>query len=223
MQVWVLIPAYNEGDSLATILEELKEKRLPVLVVDDGSTDNTSYIAWKKRVSLIRNRYNYGKGISLRRGIKYLLKNKEFDYLITMDGDGQHSPADIDKFLEEVKKGESFVVGNRMSNPEGMPAIRVFTNRIMSWLISKIAKQKIPDSQCGFRLIKREVLESIDIETDKYQIESEIIIKAAQKGFSIKSIPVKSIYYKSSRSKINPIVDTLRFIKFLFSLNNEKR
>lgn len=223
MKVWVLIPAYNEQDSLATILEKLKEKHLSVLVIDDGSTDNTSYIAQREKVSLIKNGYNYGKGVSLKRGIKYLLENKEFDYIITMDADRQHSPADIDKFLEEAKTGEDFVVGNRMGNPQGMPTIRILTNSIMSWLISKITKQRIPDSQCGFRLIKREVLEEINIETDKYQIESEILIKAARKGFSIKSIPIKSIYFKGSKSKIKPIADTLRFMKFLFRLNNEKR
>ena len=129
---------------------------------------------------------------------------------------------DLDKFLKAAENNDDFVVGNRMQNPEGMPKIRVFTNKLMSWLISKITKQKIPDSQCGFRLIKRKVLEKLNIETNKFQIESEIIIKAARLGILIKSIPIRSIYYEKALSKIHPLLDTLRFIKFLFRLYKKK-
>jgi hypothetical protein len=83
-------------------------------------------------------------------------------------------------------------------------------------------QQRIPDTQCGFRLIKKEVLENISIETDNYQIESEILIKAARAGVSIKSIPVQSIYFQGAKSKINPILDTFRFIRFLFTLGDGK-
>ncbi|MCD6229154.1 MAG: glycosyltransferase family 2 protein [Candidatus Omnitrophica bacterium] len=222
MKVWVLIPAYNEEDTLGQILEELKKKSLSVLVVDDGSWDNTSRVAEDKRVVVIRNKRNFGKGLSIKRGIRYLLDKEDFDYLITMDADNQHSPQDLEKFLEEAKKGETFIIGNRMDEPRGMPKIRVFTNKLMSWFISKMVKQKIPDTQCGFRLIKRDILEKINIETDKYQIESEILIKAAKRGVRIKSIPIKSIYFKNAKSKINPIMDTIRFLKFIFFLNEGK-
>ncbi len=222
MKVWVLIPAYNEEDTLGQILDELKKKYLSVLVVDDGSWDNTSRIAEDKGVLVIRNRRNFGKGLSVKRGIRYLLDKENFDYLITMDADNQHSPRDLEKFLKEAEKGETFVIGNRMNDPRGMPKIRIFTNKLMSWLISKMVRQRIPDTQCGFRLIKRDVLEKINIETDKYQIESEILIKAAKKGVNIKSIPIKSIYFKNAKSKINPIMDTVRFLKFIFFLNERK-
>jgi hypothetical protein len=134
-----------------------------------------------------------------------------------MDADGQHLPDDCDKFLNEAQNGECFVIGNRMQTPFGMPKIRIFTNRVMSWFISKIVGQKIPDTQCGFRLIRRDVLEGIKIETDKFEAESEILIRAAESGFVIKSIPIKSIYFKHKKSKINPFIDTIRFIKFIFS------
>lgn len=223
MKVWVLIPAYNEEKTLGEILEVLNEKGLFTLVVDDGSTDRTLEVAKEKNVVLIRNKRNSGKGVSLKNGIGYLLANKELEYIIIMDADSQHSPLDLDKFLEQAKNGESFVVGNRMKQPSGMPLIRIFTNRFMSWVISKIIKQEIPDTQCGFRLIKKTVLENITIETDKYQIESEILIKAANKGVRIKSIPVRSIYSKDMKSKINPVKDTLRFIRFILNLNYGKK
>lgn len=221
-KIWVVIPAYNEEETIGAVLDGLKKKEIPVLVIDDGSSDATAKVVQEKGVHLIRNRKNLGKGLALRKGIDYLFKNEDFDYIVTMDADKQHSPEDLDKFLKAAESDEDFVIGNRMENPEGMPKIRVFTNKLMSWLISKIAKQKIPDSQCGFRLIKRKVLEKLNIETTKFQIESEIIIKAARLGIPIKSIPIRSIYYKNALSKIHPLLDTLRFIKFLLQLYKNK-
>jgi len=218
MRVWIIIPAYNERFRLAGILDELKSKNFSILVVDDGSIDNTYEAAGKKADFVIRNEKNLGKGMSLKKGIDYLLKETDFDYLVTMDADGQHSPSDLNKFLRKARDGAYFIVGNRMSNPIGMPKLRIITNKFMSWLISRIARQRIPDTQCGFRLIKREVLEKINIETNNFEIESEILIKAARSGFPIKSIPIRSIYFKSLHSRINPFVDTIRFIKFILHL-----
>ena len=218
MKIWVIIPAFNEEETLAGLVQKVKAKGLSVLAIDDGSIDNTYNVARKWADVALHNIKNLGKGISLRRGISYLMQEEEFDYVIIMDGDGQHSPSDLDKFLEEAGKGTPFVVGNRMDNPLGMPKTRICVNRIMSWMVSKIARQKIPDTQCGFRMIKREVLEKIIIKTKKFEIESETLIKAARSGFVIKSIPIKSIYFKNLRSKIHPFVDTLRFIRFMFRL-----
>ncbi|UCD15505.1 MAG: glycosyltransferase family 2 protein [Candidatus Omnitrophota bacterium] len=234
MKVWVVIPAYNEGydtagglsasqRSLSALLSELKTRGLSTLVIDDGSSDNTFDIVKREAHIVIKNRANLGKGMALKKAVAYLLQNESFDYIITMDADGQHCPSDLDSFLNEAEKGASFVVGDRMGNPGGMPALRVITNKAMSWFISRIAKQKIPDTQCGFRLIKRDVLEGIRIRTNKFEIESEILIKAARRGFFIKSIPVKSIYFKNQRSKISPFVDTIRFVRFILELDREER
>jgi glycosyltransferase involved in cell wall biosynthesis len=222
MKIWVVIPAYNEEEALAGLIQKVKQRGLSVLAIDDGSIDNTYVVAKKCADVVLHNIKNLGKGISLRRAVSYLLKENEFDYIITMDGDGQHSADDLDKFLQEAQKGAHFVVGNRMGNPIGMPRTRIITNRFMSWLISRISNQYIPDTQCGFRMIQRSVLEKIVIETKKFEIESEILIKAARCGFPIVSVPIKSIYSKNVRSKIRPLADTIRFIKFISRLNHER-
>ncbi|MFA7677109.1 MAG: glycosyltransferase family 2 protein [Candidatus Omnitrophota bacterium] len=222
MKIWVIIPAYNESHALEMVLDELKQDGLSVLVVDDGSTDNTFQIAKEKADYAIKNEKNLGKGMSLKKAIQYLMENTAFDYVFTMDADGQHSPFDVKQFLFQARQGESFVVGNRMGNPLGMPKLRVFINNLMSWVISHQARQKIPDTQCGFRLIKRNVLERIQINANKFEIESEIIIKASRLGIKIKSIPVKSIYFKNRESKIRPFVDTVRFVRFMLRLRNER-
>jgi len=222
MNVWVVVPAYNEEKNLKMLLEQLTKKPLSILVVDDGSKDETFKIAKANSTHVLRNDKNLGKGFSLKRGIKFLFENKDFDYIITMDADNQHSPSDIDSFLKEAVNGEAFVIGNRMNKPLNMPQIRVLTNKFMSWLISKIIKRHVPDTQCGFRLIRKDVLKKIYIETHKFEIESEILIKAAKSNFPIKSIPIKSIYLKNQVSKIHPFLDTIRFIRFILKLKDDR-
>lgn len=218
MKVWALIPAYNEEGKLERLLLELRRRGLSVLIVDDGSTDQTYDIAKEGADIVLKNEKNLGKGRSLRKGILYLLKNIQFDYVIIMDGDNQHSPFDIETFLAGAARNEPFLIGNRMDDPGQMPCIRRLTNRIMSWLISKIAGQYIPDTQCGFRLIRRDVLEVINIRANKFEIDSEIVIKASRHHFPITSVPIKSIYFKNHTSRINPFVDTLRFIRFVMKI-----
>jgi glycosyltransferase involved in cell wall biosynthesis len=220
MKIWVVIPAYNEERYLRPLLLELKQKGFQTLVIDDGSRDSTYQVAKLAADLVIRNERNLGKGLSLQKAITRLLRKNTFDYIVTMDADGQHSVADIPKFINEAKNGEKFIVGNRMHKPLKMPAIRIFTNKLMSFLISKIVRQEISDTQCGFRLIKREVLEKIKVQTNKFEVESEILIKAAKTGFRIKSVDIESIYFKNRRSKIHPFVDTIRFLRFILNLKN---
>ncbi len=217
MKTCVIIPTYNESNVIADLIRQLHQQNIDIVVIDDGSRDNTAAIAEAQGVVVIRNLYNLGKGASLIRGFNYIL-DKGFDAVITMDGDGQHRPEEIPNFLSRAESSASgIIIGNRMSDTKNMPALRFATNKFMSWLISKIAKQKIPDTQCGFRLIKKEVLEKLNLTTANYDTESEVLIRAARLGFKIDSLPVKTVY-SNERSRINPFVDTLRFIRLIFRI-----
>lgn len=214
MKTCVIIPTYNEAGTIGDIVRKVRFQGLEVLVIDDGSSDTTGTIARAQGAVVLRNDRNQGKGCSLIRGFAYALEN-HFDAAITMDGDGQHDPEDISRFIRAASTSASgLFIGNRMLQIANMPLIRVWTNKYMSWMISGIAKQDIPDTQCGFRLIKREVLQRVNLICDKYEIESEIIIKTSRLGARIESVPVKTIY-NSEKSRINPVVDTLRFIRFV--------
>ncbi len=211
----MLIPSYNEAKTIGHLVRELKKRGLDVLVVDDGSKDNTGRIAQEEGAVVITHNENMGKGLALREGFKVILNNG-YDAVLTMDGDGQHNPEAIPHFLEHLAKTKSqLIVGNRMLKSKGMPLIRWLTNKFMSFVISSICGQKIPDSQCGYRLIKGEVLEKIKLSTSKYEIESEILIEASRFKFIVDSIPIMTIY-KGEASQIDPIIDTLRFIRFIF-------
>ena len=140
-----------------------------------------------------------------------------------MDSFGQHDPGELDVFLDEISKEKSdFIVGDRMQCPKSMPFVRKMTNRFMSWIISSLAGQKIPDSQCGYRAIRREALKCLELETDRFEIESEMLLEAARTGVRIGSVPIRCVY-QGEKSRINPMTDTVRFFKFLFSYLGRRR
>lgn len=214
MKICALIPTYNESNAIGAVVRQVRFHGLDVVVVDDGSSDNTAEIAENVGASVLRFEKNEGKGASLKKGFLHLL-DKDYEAILTMDGDGQHSPEDIPKFIEAARNSNAaMVIGNRMSSRKEMPAVRWLTNRFTSFLISIICKQHIPDSQCGFRLIRKCLLQELKPSSDNYEIESEIIIQAHQKGFKIQSIPIRTIYARET-SQINPLVDSFRFFRFI--------
>lgn len=214
MRVCVVIPTYNEAAAIGEIIQEIRCQERDVIVIDDGSTDNTAQISRYCGAAVLKNSKNQGKGFSLIRGLKYAADNN-FDAAIIMDGDGQHYPTNISNFIQKALSSQAgIIIGNRMHNPCTMPVMRILTNKFMSWLISRLIKQSIPDTQCGFRLIKKELLEKLKFTTRRFETESEILIQASQLGYKIESIPIESIY-KREKSQINPLLDTIRFIFFL--------
>lgn len=214
MRICVILPTYNEAKEISRLAREIRRQNLDALVIDDGSSDNTSRLAMDSGATVLRNLRNEGKGASLIKGFDYALSHG-YDAVITMDGDGQHLTQDLPVFIQAALAPHSqIIVGNRMQMTTAMPRVRVLTNKFMSWLISVLTKQNIPDTQCGFRLIKKEALQKISLTTNKYETESEILIQGARLGFKIVSVPVKTVYL-NEKSHIHPFKDTLRFIRFV--------
>ena len=215
MKTAVLIPAYNEEKGIVQLIEEIIKFVPDVILVDDGSVDATADAVAGTGAFLLKRPKNQGKGAALKTGFDYIL-SKDFDSVLIMDADGQHAPADIPLFFEKFRRTNAdLIVGNRMEKITNMPLIRRLTNKSMSFILSFITRQRIPDSQCGYRLIKRKVLEAVSLDSSKYEIESELLLEASKTGFKIDSVPVKTIY-RGQKSCINPLVDTLRFFKLLF-------
>lgn len=213
----VIIPAYNEEMLIGHLVEEVKKNGLDCLVIDDGSADKTKEEAERAGARVISNQGNLGKGLSLRAGFKKAMEDG-YGFVILMDGDGQHHPDELPHFIEAAERGDAAVIlGNRMGDPKGMPLKRRITNWVMSSLISFIAGQRMPDTQCGYRLVKTDVLRSVPLTTDKYEIDSEVLIGASKAGFKIKSIPIKSIYGRQ-KSHIRPFADTARFISYIIRM-----
>ena len=221
MNTVVIIPAYQARETVGPLVTEIRALDLPVIVVDDASTDGTAAAAEAAGAAVIRRSLNGGKGAALREGIAKALQDG-CNWVLTLDADGQHLPSEIPRFLREAQeKGADLLIGNRMEQPRGMPIDRWLTNFCMSRLISRIAGQTLPDTQCGFRLVRRRLLERVRLVSNRFEIESELVIRAARSGFRIASVPVSSIYRRQI-SFIRPLRDTVRFFCFLRRLKKEQ-
>jgi len=215
MNIAIVIPAHNEAKTIGPLVEGVRALGYDCIVVDDGSVDNTGELAGAAHAKVLKTTTKNGKGNALKTGFDFVLKNG-YEALIAMDGDGQHAPSDIAAFVACYQQTNADIVsGNRMQAPRGMPLLRRATNHFMSWLISLFCRQHIPDTQCGFRLIKSKVINAIKLESSDFEIETEVLIKASKKGFKIASVPIQTIY-RDEVSKIKPVRDTCRFIAYLW-------
>ena len=216
----MVIPAYQAEKTVRSLAAELVGQGFPVIVVDDGSTDRTAELAAESGAQVIRRRRNGGKGAALREGFS-AARNGGYAWVLTLDADGQHLPSEIPRFLEVKGKGAEAVLGNRMGDPRGMPLDRLLANRWMSWVISRMADQHIPDTQCGFRLISRRVLDGLTLTSDRFEIDSELVLRMGWAGVPIRSVPVSSVYRKEL-SFIRPLRDTFRFLLFLRRMRRQR-
>ena len=214
-----LIPAYLEERHIGDVVRRAKCHLDRVLVVDDGSSDATSSEAKQAGAEVIRHDLNRGKGAAIKSGLRELLATN-VQYVLILDGDGQHCPEEIPLFLEAANRlGAPFLLGNRMATAGEMPLVRRLTNRFMSWQISRVCRQSIPDTQCGFRMIHRDVIPHLFCETNAYDYETEMILIASLKGFQICPVPVSTVY-RDEVSKIHPVNDTFRFFKLMAKYRN---
>ncbi len=215
MQIVAIIPTHNEQKAIADVVRVVKALGHIVLVINDGSTDKTSSVARAAGAEVVDIAQKSGKGNALRVGFDQA-RRKNAAAVICLDGDGQHDPQEIPNFINAWQKSSAGIVnGDRMHNPKGMPLVRLMTNRFMSWIISCLCHQKVADTQCGYRLIDSRVLDAIKLQSNDFEIETEILIEASRHKFKIVSVPIKTIY-SDEVSKIRPLKDTMRFISYIF-------
>jgi len=210
----VIVPAYNESEQICSVIKKIKKHILSknIFVIDDGSTDNTADKSLGLGVKVIKHKKKSGKGRALITGFGEILYSEKISAVITLDGDGQHDPCDIPAFVEKFKEsGADIVIGNRMNNTAEMPPLRRFTNKTTSLVISGLTGLKIPDSQSGYRLLRKSLLSNMNLNSVHFDTESEILLRAGKTGAKISSVPIRTIY-SSKKSEINPLVDTFRFL-----------
>lgn len=214
MKICFIIPVHNEAEKIGGIVKAIRGYGHDVLVIDDGSKDESGTIAEKEGARVITNDVKEGKGYSLQKGFEWALA-KDYDGVVTMDGDGQHAVEDIPLFLDNIGRfSQCVITGNRMANPQGMPRVRFLTNLWMSRWISMMCGQVIPDTQCGYRYVSRRILSQLRLTSSDFEIETEVLMQASRLGCKILSIPIQTIY-RDEKSKINPFKDTIRFFMYL--------
>lgn len=212
-----VVPAYQAASTLPSVLSRLARHIPPesTLVVDDGSSDGTAEVAGSLDVNVVRHEPNQGKGAALRRGMRWWRERSGWTALVTLDADGQHDPEDLPALVETwARSGDDIILGARKFSGVGMPWERQLSNRITSTLVTLRTKQRIPDSQCGFRLHSRRAVEVVTTATNGFEAETEFLIRAAARGLKIGSAPVRTIY-AGERSSMTYWNTTKAFVRTL--------
>lgn len=218
----VVVPAYREAGRIGAVVRAIRTYLADVIVVDDGSPDDTGREAEAAGAVVIRHTVNQGKGAALATAFREAGR-RGFDFVITLDGDGQHAPGDIPGFVREYRaSGTPVLVGNRMGDVRSMPLVRWLTNRFMSWLLSREMGQRVPDTQCGYRLYQLAAISGATIQSARFAAESEILMDLSHKGMVIGSVPVVTLY-GTEKSKIHPLRDTVRFFSMLHRYRKRRR
>ncbi len=199
----VLIPTYNNGATLQNVILSALEYCDDIIVVNDGATDSTEQILKKfDNLTIVNHPRNIGKGMALRNGFKKAVE-LDFDYVITMDSDGQHFPEDLILFLDKVEEQPgSLIIGARNMGAANVPGKSSFGNKFSNFWFWVETHIKLPDTQSGFRLYPVKKLEKIFLFTTKFEFEIEVIVKAAWRGISVLSIPIK-IFYAPKEERIS--------------------
>jgi glycosyltransferase involved in cell wall biosynthesis len=214
-QTAAIIPAYQDEKHIGDIVRRTRERLDQVLVVDDGSTDQTAKRAREAGAEVIVHDQNRGKGEAIKTGLGHWL-DREVTWVSLLDSDGQHLPEEIDRFLAAAgARQPTFLIGNRMNNLAGMPFIRRVVNRYMSRQISRLCGQQIPDTQCGFRMLNRQLVPELLGGGDRFDYDTEVLIIASRKGYRVESVPITTVY-TDQVSKIRPLRDALRFLKLMW-------
>lgn len=215
-----LIPAWNEATRIGPIVEATLT-HLPVLVVDDGSHDDTSVVAKAAGAAVVCHPQNQGKGVALMTGFEWALE-REYEAIVTLDADGQHDPADIPKFLAAYEAGAGeLIIGQR--NFSQMPFPRGYTNPFGSWLLSLALGTRIYDNQSGFRLHSRRFLETLDLTTTGFELEVEVIVQAVCQGIPIGWVNIRTIYSIDKVSYFHPLKDSARFLGMVWYAWRQRR
>lgn len=216
----VVIPCLNEERKIRAVIRGVRKHLANVIVVDDGSSDATARFAAAEGAVVIRHARAQGKGASLKSGFQEA-RRRGFGWALAMDGDGQHSPSDIPVFIEKTQRSSArMIVGDRTGTLGRMPALRRFVNRWMSSRLSGLCGVRLPDSQCGFRLIHLESWAQFQFRARNFEIESELLVRFIRAGLGVEFVSIQTCY-GDEQSKIRPIRDSIRWFRWWSAIRAE--
>ena len=209
MRAAAVIPAFNEEQTIASVVEGVRPFVDRVIAVDDGSRDETAARARRAGAEVIAHDANRGKGHAVRTGLARVFDG-EFTHVLLMDGDMQHLPQEAAPLLAEAERtGADVVLGERRFERDRMPAARYHANRIGSRVLSWFVGIPVRDTQCGFRVFRIDALRPLRLTATGYEIETEMLVKVSRRGGRIASVPVSAVY-AGQKSRLRPVTDSTR-------------
>ncbi len=224
--VTIIIPAYNEEKTIGHVMSDtisiMDDLNVPyeIIVIDDGSTDKTGLIASNHKAMVLTNERNRGKGYSLRRALQYA----QGDIIVTMDSDGEHKPKEIPDLINPLFNGTDIVAGSRFlgNNLQSTTKLNQIGSFFFNLTIMTMTGKRVTDSQTGFRAIKRNVLDKLNLESDGYEIETEITVKGLKNGFVFQERPISCERRKYSISKLRLLSDGTKILRTILKANFAK-
>ncbi len=217
--VLIIIPAYNEETTIGDVLAVLNAEGYEhVVVVDDGSTDDTVLVCKSRRVAVLQHPINLGVGSALRTGFQYAYTQGIFEYVVALDADGQHNPQDIKKLLSSAQNtGTSLVLGQRDFTHGNVPLDKKIINKLADLFTFMLSGKYIMDTQSGLRCMRLKDLCTLDLRSKGYSICSEIIIKMIKKGYKIEVVEIPAIYtmYSTSKPKKQKMGNSVKMVRNL--------
>ena len=207
MKLCIIIPAFNEQKSIGSVVDSMTESaartnhKVSVVVVDDGSHDDTAKVARLHGAIVVRHILNSGAGGATATGLSYADQNM-YDVAVTADADGQHAPSDVMACVDELLKTQSdLVIGSRLINSEGMSKTKVLGNQGLSFITYLLFGVSVTDSQSGLRVFSKKALTQLKWKTNGYEFCSEMLWRAKQQQLKISEFPIKAIYTDYSKAK----------------------
>jgi glycosyltransferase involved in cell wall biosynthesis len=224
--VSVVIPAFNEQRSIGHVIEEttsvMDSLGVPyeIIIVNDGSTDKTGQVATRYKATVLTNERNRGKGYAIRRGFEQATG----DIIVTLDADGAHSPKEIPDLIDPLSNGTDIVGGSRFLGNKGFSTTRLnrVGNFIFNTAIATLTGKRVTDSQTGFRALKKEVLEKLNLASSGYEIETEITVKSLKNGFTFEEKPISCKQRQFNASKLRVLSDGAQILKTILKANLAK-
>ena len=210
-RVGIVIPAYNESKTIGAVISACKKHGI-VIVVDDGSKDNTSNLAQESGAIVLTQPVNMGVGFATTTGNYYAIRELNCDIVINIDADGQHSPEIIPELLEKINEGNDFVFGSRMKDNKDMPFIKKIGNNFITSFNNLIFGINISDSQTGLRAFTRLAYEKLDLRSDGYGICSEFACEVGRNKLKYSEVAIKAVYDDWTKLKGTNLFHGLKII-----------
>lgn len=215
------MPAYNEGKYVGSLVLQARQYASEVLVVDDGSSDNTAGIASLAGAIVVRHDANQGYGSAIQR-ILAEAKKLDVDILVIFDADAQHSPAEIPRLVQGIIDGADVIIGSREMQKNGAAGYRRFGQKVLTGFTRVASKTKLSDTESGFRAYSRKAIAMLELKEKGMAISSEIVTEAAAKGLKIAEVPISVIYARDS-STLNPVRHGLGVLNRIIAMISERR
>ncbi len=221
VKVVAVMPAYNEESYIGTMVLKVKQYVDEVIVIDDGSKDNTSQIARLAGATVVRHDKNQGYGAAIQSALVEA-RRRAPDVLVLLDSDTQHNPEEIPRLIKPVREGFDLVIGSRELQKNNIPRYRRIGQKVLSYSTHVLSREKVIDSESGFRCFSKKAIHVLELKENGMAVSAETIAEAVGKGLKVTEVPISIIYVKDG-STLNPVAHGLQVLARIIAMISERR